>query len=140
MSAFIVSDSCMQKAVRAVVLVEGDTMECAAMDQIGRDMWQLNAQAVRSRYEDAEEFFGEDLKAAEAPEAWTYNGKTVVFRPSIEERCVALKALWCFLYQCAEGDIPQRSELFQRLDRTALDLCKSIVTDLPAFEAAPWGE
>jgi hypothetical protein len=49
-----------------------------------------------------------------------------------------LKSLECWLYQCAEGDIPQ-SDLYQLFESVANRLRCEIIHEMPKWKAAHWG-
>lgn len=49
----------------------------------------------------------------------------------------AFKSLQCFLYQCAEGDVPQRN-LYRVLDKIRNALAVAIVESLPLYDQANW--
>ena len=49
----------------------------------------------------------------------------------------AYKALRCFLYQCSEGNIPERA-LYKALHQAAYAMAHEIVSHLDAYEKADW--
>lgn len=48
------------------------------------------------------------------------------------------KMLTYYLYQCAEGDIPETSDLYRTLDIVRSNLAYDIISELPDFKAARW--
>jgi hypothetical protein len=48
------------------------------------------------------------------------------------------KSLQCFLYQCSEGNVPERS-LFKALDALLNLLAPAIDQESPEYDAAIWG-
>jgi hypothetical protein len=136
MSAFMVSFECVNRAVSLWMTDEYGQMvswdehnfsmdDC---DALGREMLRLNREALAARYP------GEDMGAPTDEEiaAWSWDGKRY-------GRVDASKALHCVIYQCSEGDIPEKSVLWQRMKRRAAETDSWIVSQLPEWEAAEWG-
>jgi hypothetical protein len=119
MSAYIVSDWTMQRAVAA--LVESGLPENDASN-LGRRLWALNASAVEQRYPSNHEEMGTH-EAWQAAEGWTWRPGTdtrFYSRPDADGwEGNAWKSLSEVHYQCAEGDVPNHP-LFQ-LIRQALE-------------------
>ena len=115
MSAFIVSEATMNRAVQAM-----DESQSEELTQLGRAMYALNQDAIEARYCEREN----------VPE-FTYSAPAC-------SRVAALKALQCLIYQCSEGDIPETSLLYKRMTDRANALCRAIVHDLPEYEKAAW--
>ncbi len=116
MSAFIVSERTMHRAVHALLPQEAP---CAACDEIGQQLYRLNAEAVLQRYSRPED----------VPE-YRY---AVVFPPLIQQ----LKSLSCLIYQCSEGNVPQTA-LYQSLVRRKIDLTREIVCNSEEYARADW--
>ena len=93
-------------------------------ETLGRAMFTLNIQVVHARYDSGVEDFG-DLN---------YH-----YRTEISHRYQALKSLRCWLYQCAEGNIPETSKLFQLLEKFSGEIALDIIKDTPEYEKALWG-
>jgi hypothetical protein len=53
-------------------------------------------------------------------------------------RIQVFKSLACFLYQCAEGDIPETSPLYKALTEAKHLVAESIVHALPEYDQAKW--
>lgn len=99
--------------------------------EFGEMLRQMNEEAVRARYPEG------DL-----PGQYDENDKLVQYkyrRTPAPSPFVFIKALGCFLYQCAEGDVPTHNDLYKALDRFQSDFALHIVQRLPQYEAAPWG-
>jgi hypothetical protein len=50
----------------------------------------------------------------------------------------AYKSLACFLYQCCEGDIPEKNELYKMLEEVKKEMACCIVSNLPEYDKAKW--
>jgi hypothetical protein len=94
------------------------------VDRLAFDCFRLNMMGVDSRYGD-----GESVKFRE-----------LNFKPRqlIVSRVQAYKSLSCFLYQCAEGDVPTMP-LFKALQRIKAHIAEAVVSRLPDYEKAVWG-
>jgi len=90
---------------------------------LGQTMLNLNTDAVDQRYDEKNnrEFVGK------------YNFKTIPV-----DRIQALKSLRCLIYQCLEGDIPER-EFFKLMDAISYQWMYAIINDMEAFQTADWG-
>lgn len=91
--------------------------------ELGLAMFDMNCQAVNTRYEDASSKFN--------PPDYEWNFVVP------ENKFQVLKSLRCYLYQCNEGAVPEMP-LFQILDDYAHDLAYSLVTNLPQYEVCEW--
>ena len=80
----------------------------------------LNIRAVNERY---------GRRDTVAPRVWA---------PASCSPIQAFKCLTCWLYQCAEGTVPD-SELFQLMTEYKGCLAEDIVRTLPEYEACEWG-
>ena len=89
--------------------------------QLGQAMYNLNIEAVNQRY-----------KEHQPVEAFVYSPYPYLSRIS------AWKALGCWLYQCAEGTVPQ-TELYQYFREMEKETALSIVMNLPEYEKSSWG-
>lgn len=136
MSAFIVSNECMQKVMHYLtkcrsfgvssdpffVFVGDPRVDRKAEIECANALFAMNAEAVNDRY------------AHHAPEsAPTYapGGLPV-------SKMASYKAIRSLLYQCSEGDVPEKA-LFKALERAAADLADSIIHDSAEYRAAAWG-
>ncbi len=127
MSAFIISTETMHRVVWALSHEAPDLFpgilpaaSCTEMDRFGVELYALNAAAMSQRYHEP----------VETPD---YHFRPLA-RPTLLEQ---YKALSCYLYQCAEGDVPKRPA-FERMVDVAGRLARQIVGALPEYQRAPW--
>lgn len=143
MSAYVVEDSTISGIVYTLEAgyYQATAYECRLLkeegytldsqnhdaDRLAYDMLALNIRAVCDRYQqDSEDNHAMHL---------------LTFRYTPKEHWApvrALKALRCYLYQCAEGDCPE-DPLYKVLDRIANIWANHIICSLPEYDAAPWG-
>jgi len=98
---------------------------------LGAAMHALNVEAVHQRYPDDDT--PDTLPGPVGPKVYSYK----TFRVSMMSRCTTLKAMHCWLYQCSEGNAPERP-LFKAIEEISQDLAYRIVCELPEYEKAPW--
>ena len=106
MSAFFVSENTIHDVITTLhpAWMTGDEM---ATD-LGRQLIQMNIDAMQEGYEiDAEEL----AEYQAARDEYTFVESTDVSEAQL------LKSLNCFVYQCAEGDVPKTNPLFARCER-----------------------
>ena len=132
MSAFFVSQECMQRVVAGVDHVSdkwfgdyhiqgfGTVNGSDSLSKLGEALFEMNDEALLVRY-DAEPIC----------EAFEY-------RPASVGLCSALKAMECLRYQCSEGKVPE-TDLYKGLEKAIGDLASVIVNELPEYEKAEWG-
>jgi hypothetical protein len=103
-----------------------DTSADGWAERLGQAMFQLNVNAVDSRYR-----FGAAAKFRKLGYRFEHTEAVSLVQ--------VLKSLQCWLYQCNEGDIPETAlyELFA--DDIQLSLMDKIITALPEYEKAYWG-
>lgn len=138
MSAFIVSDSTITRIVefcyglqfkREAPLCYLKSPEYLAgheqCEEFGQRLYAMNVAAVAQRYGNADDMMPDG---------------GYVYRPDLSDANVyqVLKSLDCYLYQCSEGDVPNRP-LFVALDTLRTDLCRILATHTPQYESAEWG-
>jgi hypothetical protein len=132
MSAFVVEDRTINRAIgwlndserRTVlrrVLEAADISETDPdwMAKLGASMYMMNVEAVNQRYNEHEQ-----------PGDYEHHWELC-------STVQAYKALRCFLYQCSEGDVPERA-LYKALHQAAYAMAHEIVSDLDAYEKAEW--
>lgn len=91
-------------------------------DKLGTAMLDLNINAVDQRY------------------AEKNGSKKFMFkRNPMVTRFQALKSFQCWHYQCAEGDVPETSKLYQAAERVISGMQMTIIREMPQYEAAKWG-
>jgi hypothetical protein len=108
---------------------------------IGRKLFELNIEAVRQRYGRADDMVPDGWQI----EDYQYNEPPPV--PGCPSEIDSLKAMHCLIYQCSEGDVPERP-LYQTLVETSQMLEQRIrdkhmagpgaIEDLPAYQRAEW--
>jgi hypothetical protein len=93
-------------------------------DKLGQKMWDLNQLSLGYRYGDAREVL-------------TYS---FFDESGLVSRVQMFKSLRCWLYQCAEGEIPDKSVLYRVFSqKIVLYLALRIVGEMPEYDAAEWG-
>ncbi len=141
MSAFIVSDNTLQTIVRfldldarfsnnsrcygclkRILLKQGFNLEYPEhKDRLIKEMALLNRLGVNERYDENE--LEMDVRFIDD------------FTPSLIQ---AYKSLGCFLYQCCEGDIPEKNDLYKMFEKIKNEMANSIVRDLKEYDDAKW--
>ncbi len=105
----------------------------AGPDAFGNILRNMNAEAVSSRYPND--------NPDELPGPVDSNGKNSPYQyhqvepPSPVQM---VKSLQCYLYQCAEGNVPENN-LYKALDAYVSELCIHIVTNSAEYSTAKWG-
>ena len=141
MSAYVVDDETINRILAWLRTTEGGPkyshvpyqLKTAGFDLanpdsvcgLGVEMHRLNIYAVDARY-------GDGTCAGDGVGAFDFNDHYPA--PSIFQ---ALKSLRCLLYQCSEGDVPDR-QLFKLLDAVSAEMALSIVSEMPQYEMASW--
>jgi hypothetical protein len=141
MSAFIVSDTTLQKIVRflnldvrfsnsskcygclnRILLKQGFNLQYSEhKDRLIKEMALLNRLGVNERYNE------NDLEMQVR-----YIDD---YPPTLMQ---AYKSLGCFLYQCCEGDIPETNDLYKMFDEIENQMAHSIVRNLKEYDDAKW--
>ena len=132
MSAFFVSQECMQRVIAGVNRVSdkwfggyniqgfGMVNGSDSLSKLGTALFEMNDEALSVRY-DAEPIC-----------------ETFEYRPASVNLCSSLKAMECLSYQCSEGKVPE-TDLFRGLEKVIGDLASVIVHELPEYKKAEWG-
>lgn len=94
-------------------------------ERLGHAMHDLNVDAVRQRYGDA------DKSGMVPTDSYIYRN----IPPG--ELVRVYKSLMCWEYQCSEGDVPDRP-FYLAMDKVASRLAHRIVVALPAYDKAEW--
>jgi hypothetical protein len=90
--------------------------------KVGQRMLDLNQLALQYRYGDS-------------PKELIYKFQTVPC-----SKVQAFKALQCWLYQCAEGNIPEDSKLYDVFNTVILpEWAEYIAIRTPEYNSADWG-
>ena len=112
-------------------LYESDKQTDDLMRCFGEELLKLNICAFYCRYSHIE-----DIKK-EIKEAIKENKFEDL--PYIERnRFQVLKSIECFLYQCAEGEIPEHSPLYKALENIANSLKSHLIDKIPEYQKAIW--
>jgi hypothetical protein len=127
MSAFIVDTECMDRVLAGLDYLKRDGFHrnfcgfdiATQAKEIGQLLFNLNAEAVNQRYNEADP----------AP----------VYKPNyaICHKAAAYKAMQCLHYQCSEGNVAERPE-YKALEQAISSLADLIISRLPEYEKAPW--
>lgn len=128
MSSFVVEDQTINRIVSYLWRDRDNEhikrqLTLATPAALGEELYRLNLAAVEDRYGDYA--------------AGTMCDLAYRYRPAAATKIEVIKALSCWLYQCAEGDVPSHP-LYQLMDQYRYELAMDIVRALPAYEAAPW--
>lgn len=139
MSAFVVSNPCIVRIVRFLTKCVNSTgMDRSIADpvralqynlpdderKLANDMLAMNNDAVNQRYRET----GGETKIPQRDFSTSEKLNAVV----------VYKSLSCFIYQCSEGNVPER-DLYKALEKVQTRLADYIVSELPEYDAAPWG-
>ena len=138
MSAFIVDDDCIERAVRVFDHFKNSAfMAQEDCDALGSRMKRLNDEAVSCRYSDAQRESYHSPATEEDEFAFSYKHRTPM--SSLGDKVQALKSLQCLIYQCSEGDIPEKSTLYADMVKKERLLMGEIIGMLPEYDRAVWG-
>ena len=127
MSAYVVEDRTIDRIISGLAsfdFLDAVLYECEtdSADEFGASLLEMNCDAFDERYDDkADREFLRSYK----------------YKPVPVSKMQLLKSLACYLYQCTEGHVPERS-LYKTLYRIKGELAYKIVSDLPAYEAFEW--
>jgi len=137
MSAFIVSPETMQRCVAAMEREDGSWEDAC---DLGRRLYDLNQRAVQHRYPN---YKPDQLPGSPIPENWEFrvtcplsDGHGIPTNQAIA--CNWLKALHCLRYQCTEGDEVPNDLLYKQLHDRIRKIERHLVSELPAYQDAPW--
>jgi hypothetical protein len=133
MSAFVVEDKIINRVVTFIsntgskqtikdeTGIDIGTFE--GCELLGKAMFELNCNAVEQRYG--------------AGEAKEFRDLDYGYRPSVSNAVQVYKSLRCWLYQCSEGNVPERL-LYATMERVSDQLAHHIVSELKAYDKAEW--
>ena len=87
--------------------------------KLGQALWSMNVKAVDQRYEE--------------------KNPVNLYRYQVvpAHRMQVYKSLQGYLYQCAEGNVPE-SPLYKDVERMLHHIASDIISNLPAYEKADW--
>jgi len=119
---FINSSNCYGSLGR-ILLKNGFNLELQEhKDRLIKEMALLNRLGVNVRYNEQE--IEHNVRFIDQP------------CPSVIQ---AYKSLGCFLYQCCEGDIPEKNNLYKMFEEIKSEMAQCIVSSLSAYDKAEWG-
>lgn len=131
MSAFIVnkesiehigtllySENYFKRKIKECLLIDLDEKD--GFNKLCTELYRLNYDAVNHRYREQTE-----LKE----EKYYFLTNT--------NRYQSIKTVQCFIYQCSEGDIPDR-KLFKLVEDLLLMLCENLITESIKYKKAKW--
>ncbi len=98
------------------------------LEGLATDMFRLNCNAVEQRYG-----AGEAAKFRDLDFSFVAQHAGFIVNP-----IQAYKSLGCWLYQCAEGDVPKTSLLYAAMLKIKAEMAENIVSSLPEYESAKW--
>lgn len=105
----------------------------APIEELGQELYKLNYLAVCKRYPDAGH---NDLPGPYNDGALLgYEYKPIFPGPTLQQ---LYKDLSCLIYQCSEGDIPDRA-LYKELVDYKIDLAEAFLNRSPGYNDLPWG-
>lgn len=126
MSAYFVSRQTVHDAVTAWTWVFQQPRSQAQLDQIGRQLWAMNAEAIRQRYPSVIGTDEErDMTGAAAAYAYRH--------PRNLTPAQMAKSAHCLRYQCSEGNVPETFPTYRYLDQA----CEAMGNP-PGYDAAAW--
>ena len=136
MSVFMLKDICISRIITYITILNSphiynafndlfnaDLTKKEGRNTLGLSIKDLNATAFELVYQ-------LKLEDVEREYVYEYADSNIV---------QVYKDLQCLLYQCSSGDLDQ-TDLFKTLSELKNYLGELIITHLPVWEAAPWGE
>ena len=129
MSAYIVEQQTINRAITFLSAMEfshiKEKLAEIGLDDsqqaLGRAMMDINVDAVNQRY-------GDNTNPLVIP----YR-----FYPQLVGLVQAYKSLSCWLYQCSEGDVPEK-KLYQTMQEYKSALAEQIIFTFPEYDDAEW--
>ena len=134
MSAYLVSDTTLYKAMRAIKVACRNSWNHDLKDELEANpgnvfykLNHLNRHALNQRYDEPIGKASYKFNSSEWINANLNNNHVEVY-----------KALTCFMYQCSEGSTIKR-KLYKQLDKLENSLASYIISKLPEYNQASWG-
>ena len=121
MSAWIVSDKCINQFL-TVMQFEG-IIQKSDLTKFGQELMTMNCEAVAQRYD--QEVNKDAIN-------------TFKFKNEACSKIQAAKSLGCFLYQCCEGNIPEKSKLYKEMRILEGELAKRALMETSEYNEAEW--
>lgn len=103
-----------------------NTGDLDKLTTLGKKMLGLNAKALMSRYDDELSNFIPEI------ESFKFSDQ---MPPDIYQ---LYKSVQCLIYQCSEGDIPEKSQLYSDLNKLLDQIAHTITTNSEKYENAKW--
>ena len=139
MSAFIVSKETMDRVVSAIDKHRGQDfggihlVDSASCDRLGRKLYAMNLDAVIQRYPgDTKDTAPGPIDIADIHGAYKWKMSLPAHHAA-----VGYKAISSLLYQCSEGNVPERP-LYKALDALYDSLAHRIASDSKTVQRAIW--
>lgn len=130
MSCFVCENDTITRAVVAMQ-APGSCPSEESLKDLGKKLLELNIRAFKDRYEDRQ--VQEDGIAVDEEEFELDRNAGHCSKMQL------LKSLQCLMYQCSEGDIPESSLLYKRMEEAENRLMQEIIDELPEWKTAKWG-
>jgi hypothetical protein len=129
MSAFLVKNSTLSKLANALRRYDEDLCEEYKTDyDLAKDLYEMNVQALKERYEDPSDL----IKPFEITNEYWLN-----IHSSPEDKAQFFMSLACYLYQCSEGEVPEL-ELYKKLEKIKNKLAYRIAMEWAEKQGAKW--
>ena len=147
MSAFVVEPKIISRVLSRLDSKRDDSLRYTAerilnniefslddLHGLGQAMYNLNVNAVGQRYPDSKGI--DDLPGCYSD--GEHLDKFTFVRQLSVPVIWAYKALQCWLYQCAEGNVTE-TKLYKAFREIQATMADSIIYHIPEYESAPWG-
>lgn len=118
MSAFLVGYETIDRILSWMICRK--KMDEKTADVFGQEMLNMNAEAVNQRYDERNVMLGYRFQFRHVS----------IFQ--------ALKSLQCWLYQCSEGNVPDR-ESYKKFRELESEIMDEIISGMKEYEQAEWG-
>ena len=135
MSSFFVGNKLISKLANTIKVYYPQVLEDLNVknsQELSRLLYNLNVEALRQRYDDD---YIDMIKDFEYDEG----DGNFYFIKEDKELAQFFMNLECFLYQCREGNVPDKEE-FKVLERLSTDLAYEIAFKFSHEKGAKWGE
>jgi hypothetical protein len=129
MSAFLVKNSTLSKLADALRRYDEDLYEEYKTDyDLAKDLYEMNVQALKERYEDPSDL----IRPFEFTDEYWLD---IEHNP--KDKAQFLMSLACYLYQCFEGEVP-KSALYKKLEDIDWRLSHEIAMKWAEEQGAEW--
>lgn len=142
MSSFFVGNNSLSKLANSLMAnFYKDFVDFGVPIRLYEALYDLNIEALKSRYEDWEVLVYEEKNYLLTAGVWQIESNFI----TDENREYLLKnlaqfymSLECFLYQCCEGEIPEKSELYKKLEEISDILAHRLASEYAEKLGAKW--